>query len=105
MKEKLVDYITNPVGGDDALLARHASPDDTGVLYGGVKEIFTPVEEESGSKKSGTVERVLLSDLLKKPTTITSFACHQVRENGYMIPSHLVLTRQGVLLVRCIEGE
>ncbi|KAA0199528.1 hypothetical protein HAZT_HAZT007197 [Hyalella azteca] len=107
LKDKLVDYITNPAGDDSGrpVVARHASPDDTGDLYRGAGDIFTIGEDDAAAKTRGTVERVLLSDLLKKPSTITSFACHQVRENGYMIPSHLVLTQHGVLLVRCIEGK
>ncbi|KAF2362321.1 Rab-GTPase-TBC domain [Trinorchestia longiramus] len=107
MKGKLVDYITNPSGSDGAhpVIARHASPDDTGDLYRGAGDIFTIGEDDASSKNSGAVERVLLSDLLKKPSTIMAFACHQVRENGYMIPSYLVLTEQGVVLVRCIEGK
>ena len=34
----------------------------------------------------GTVQRVLMTELLKRPSTVTSFSCHQVRENGDMQP-------------------
>uniref|UniRef100_A0A2P2I4W6 TBC1 domain family member 23 n=1 Tax=Hirondellea gigas TaxID=1518452 RepID=A0A2P2I4W6_9CRUS len=108
-KERLVDYITNPTGSEvlgAAVIARHASPEDTGDLYRGAQDIFTIGEDDAASKSgSGAVERVLLAEFLKRPSTVTAFSCHQVRENGYMYPSYLVLTERGIVLVRCVEGK
>ena len=104
MKEKLVEYITNPIADDGGTrVPRHASPDDTGELYRGAGDIFTIAEDEP--KISGPVKRMTVSELLKAPDTVTAFSCHQVRENGFMYPSYLVLTERGVVLLRLVEDN
>ena len=96
LKGKLVDYINNPNGEEGNL--RHASPTDSGASYRGTGDVFSIGDEE-------TSRIVNLTDVLSRPDTVTAFACHQVRENGYLFPCQLVLTEASVLLIRLADGE
>ncbi|ROT85326.1 TBC1 domain family member 23 [Penaeus vannamei] len=91
MKEKLVEYITNP-NGDGTTVDRHVSAQDRG---GGGAD----------GRENDRLEVVKVSQWLKKPDVITSFACHQVKENGYMYKCHLLLTDTLLFVIRESETK
>ncbi|XP_027228484.1 TBC1 domain family member 23 isoform X3 [Penaeus vannamei] len=110
MKEKLVEYITNP-NGDGTTVDRHVSAQDRGKLYRNQGDVFS-IEDDDGDGGGGAdgrendrLEVVKVSQWLKKPDVITSFACHQVKENGYMYKCHLLLTDTLLFVIRESETK
>ncbi|XP_071549394.1 TBC1 domain family member 23 isoform X2 [Panulirus ornatus] len=108
MKEKLVEYITNP-NGESLTIDRHVSPQDRGKLYRNQGDVFS-IEDEDGdsSRENDRFEVVRLSQWLKKPDVVSSFSCHQVKENGYMYKCHLLLMDTLLFVIReseIKEGE
>lgn len=108
--EKLVEYITNP-NGDGTTVDRHVSAQDRGKLYRNQGDVFS-IEDDDGDGGGGAdgrendrLEVVKVSQWLKKPDVITSFACHQVKENGYMYKCHLLLTDTLLFVIRESETK
>ncbi|XP_037773938.1 TBC1 domain family member 23-like [Penaeus monodon] len=104
MKEKLVEYITNP-NGDGTTVDRHVSAQDRGKLYRNQGDVFSIEDDDDGGggadgRENDRLEVVKVSQWLKKPDVITSFACHQVKENGYMYKCHLLLTDTLLFVIR-----
>ncbi|CAL4067063.1 unnamed protein product, partial [Meganyctiphanes norvegica] len=113
MKEKLVEYITNPNG--EAIVAdRHVSSRDKGKLYRGQGDVFSLDEDDRdevsgnsgfGNEENDNLEIVNINQWIKKPDVISSFSCHQVKENGYMYPCHLLLMDTLLFIIREREGS
>ncbi|XP_037794747.1 TBC1 domain family member 23-like [Penaeus monodon] len=109
MKEKLVEYITNP-NGDGTTVDRHVSAQDRGKLYRNQGDVFSIEDDDDGGggadgRENDRLEVVKVSQWLKKPDVITSFACHQVKENGYMYKCHLLLTDTLLFVIRESETK
>ncbi|KAK8752325.1 hypothetical protein OTU49_004854, partial [Cherax quadricarinatus] len=105
MKEKLVEYITNP-NGEGLTIDRHVSAQDRGKLYRNQGDVFS-IEDDDGENNRG-LERLgvlKISQWLKKPDVVSSFSCHQVKENGYMYKCHLVLMETALCVLRECEGQ
>ncbi|KAK7026834.1 hypothetical protein SK128_024367 [Halocaridina rubra] len=103
MKEKLVEYITNP-NGEGVAVDRHVSAQDRGKLYRNQEDVFS-IEDEDGDSGKDHLEVVKISQWLKKPDVISSFSCHQVKENGYMFKCHLLLMDTLLFVIRESEAK
>ncbi|XP_068209839.1 TBC1 domain family member 23 [Palaemon carinicauda] len=111
MKEKLVEYITNP-NGEGMTVDRHVSSQDRGKLYRNHGDVFSVGYDDDDGVPSGydgrdnsPLEVVKISQWLKKPDVISSFSCHQVKENGYMYKCHLLLMDTLLFVIRESETK
>ncbi|XP_047119746.1 TBC1 domain family member 23 [Schistocerca piceifrons] len=108
MKGKLFEYIVNPTGSNS--VDRHVSSNDKlGKRYRNVAPVFCIDDEQDGEGTaevySEDVEEqdvVSISTWLKKPEVIESFKCHEVKVNGYMYESHLLVTDSHIYVLRDI---
>lgn len=131
MKERLIDYITNPsndyptattttttattTAAATTAGARHVSPQDKGKLYRQGDVFSIEDEEEDNQEEEGkgrgrreggeeeeneSLEKVDIKELLKKKEVVAYFPCQQVKENGYLLKSVLVLTDSLLLVIR-----
>ncbi|XP_076304257.1 TBC1 domain family member 23 [Tachypleus tridentatus] len=102
VREKLVDYITNPPQSAE----RHvSSTDNIGKRYRGVAPVFSIDDEQeehyTGSDEDDDKEEEIgLQTWLKKPDVIETFKCDEIKDNGYMYPSHLVVTKTHMFILR-----
>ncbi|KAB7496414.1 TBC1 domain family member 23, partial [Armadillidium nasatum] len=109
MKGKLVDYITNP-NGSNTPVGRHVNPKDKGKLYKS-PDVFSIQEDEDDTgrgredEKNGLYELVDVSQFMKNSEIVHSFKCNQVRENGYMFSSHLLLTENLMYVIKEAEDR
>lgn len=105
MKEKLVEYITNP-NGEGLTIDRHVNAHDRGKLYRNQGDVFS-IEDDDGehNRETERLEVVKLSQWLKKPDVVSAFSCHQVKENGYMYNCHLLLMETLVFVIRESETK
>ncbi|XP_064122970.1 TBC1 domain family member 23-like isoform X4 [Macrobrachium nipponense] len=110
MKEKLVEYITNP-NGEGVTVDRHVSSQDRGKLYRNHGDVFSvgfDDDEVPGGydgRENSPLEVVKITQWLKKPDVISSFSCHQVKENGYMYKCHLLLMDTLLFVIRESETK
>ncbi|XP_054261795.1 TBC1 domain family member 23 isoform X2 [Macrosteles quadrilineatus] len=110
VKDKLLEYIVNPSGGNPAASDRHVSASDKlGKRYRNMAPVFsiddeldTPdIETENHVLEDmATLETVSLSAWLKKPEVVASFKCQEVNLSGYMYESHLLVTPTHVYVLR-----
>ncbi|XP_066948124.1 TBC1 domain family member 23 isoform X3 [Macrobrachium rosenbergii] len=110
MKEKLVEYITNP-NGEGVTVDRHVSSQDRGKLYRNHGDVFSVGYDDDevpggyDGRENSPLEVVKISQWLKKPDVISSFSCHQVKENGYMYKCHLLLMDTLLFVIRESETK
>ncbi|XP_013774854.1 TBC1 domain family member 23-like [Limulus polyphemus] len=93
VREKLVDYITNP--------PQSAERKEKSAVYFDNFYPVTVTQHYPGSdEKEEQEEEVGLQTWLKKPDVIETFKCDEIKDNGYMYPSHLVVTKTHVFILR-----
>ncbi|XP_021923260.1 TBC1 domain family member 23 isoform X2 [Zootermopsis nevadensis] len=110
VKGKLFDYIVNPTGSN--AVERHvSSADKLGKRYRNMAPVFS-IDEEDGDDPSPTKleeeegqEIVAVSAWLKKSDVIAAFKCHEVKVNGYMYESHLLVTSSHIYVLRDIPSR
>ncbi|XP_050035102.2 TBC1 domain family member 23 [Dermacentor andersoni] len=103
MKGKLVDYITNP---QQPPVERHVSSSDKlGKRYRGMAPVFSIDDEHDdfgghGDLDVSVQEEENISTWVKKPEVLGHFKCEEIKENGHLYPSHLLVTDTHLYLLR-----
>ncbi|XP_018423831.1 PREDICTED: TBC1 domain family member 23 isoform X2 [Nanorana parkeri] len=126
VKEKVISFIENtstPVERitfnlpwpERASLERHISSSDrVGKPYRGVKPVFSIGDEEeydtdeidsSSMSDDDRKEVVNIQTWINKPDIKHHFPCHEVKENGHMIPSNLLVTATHMYCLREIQSR
>ncbi|CAN8013957.1 unnamed protein product [Ixodes persulcatus] len=108
MKEKLVDYITNP---QQPVVERHVSSSDKlGKRYRGMAPVFSIDDEHDDMGGHGDLDKHVqeeesISTWVKKPDVLGHFKCEEIKENGHLYPSHLLVTESHLYLLREISHK
>nr|CAH7738603.1 unnamed protein product [Callosobruchus chinensis] len=106
VKGKLIDYIVNPNASSPVQERHVSSTDKIGKRYRDVAPVFS-IDDDQDS--GGTVQHVTDSDeqelvqiqqYLRKPEVIEHFPCQEVKLNGFMYKSHLIVTRTELIVLR-----
>ncbi|KAH8023020.1 hypothetical protein HPB51_009624 [Rhipicephalus microplus] len=103
MKGKLVEYITNP---QQPPVERHVSSSDKlGKRYRGMAPVFSIDDEHDdfgghGDLDASVQEEESISTWVKKPEVLGHFKCEEIKENGHLYPSHLLVTHTHLYLLR-----
>lgn len=101
MKGKLVEYITNP---QQPPVERHVSSSDKlGKRYRGMAPVFSIDDEHDDLGGHGDLsvqQEENISSWVKKPEVLGHFKCEEIKENGHLYPSHLVVTETHLYLLR-----
>ncbi|XP_053242146.1 TBC1 domain family member 23 isoform X1 [Podarcis raffonei] len=126
VKEKVISFIENtstPVDRvsfnlswpETASLQRHVSSSDrVGKPYRGVKPVFSIGDEEeydtdeidsSSMSDDDRKEIVNIQTWINKPDIKFHFPCKEVKENGHMFPSHLLVTATHMYCLREIASR
>lgn len=108
VKGKLFDYIVNPNAGPTPI--RHVSSSDkNGKRYRDVAPVFSIDDDNDNmaihSLDEETRELCTLQSWLKNPDVIEVFKCQEVKENGYMCNSHLIVTETHLIVLREIPEK
>ncbi|XP_060090577.1 TBC1 domain family member 23 isoform X3 [Heteronotia binoei] len=111
VKEKVISFIENTSTPVD----RHVSSSDRlGKPYRGVKPVFSIGDEEeydtdeidsSSISDDDRKEIVNIQTWINKPDIKHHFSCNEVKENGYMFPSHLLVTATHMYCLREIPSR
>ncbi|XP_044526063.1 TBC1 domain family member 23 [Gracilinanus agilis] len=126
VKEKVISFIENtstPVDRmsfnlpwpDKTSTERHVSSSDrVGKPYRGVKPVFSIGDEEeydtdeidsSSMSDDDRKEVVNIQTWINKPDIKHHFPCNEVKENGHMFPSHLLVTATHMYCLREIASR
>ncbi|XP_056642355.1 TBC1 domain family member 23 [Diorhabda sublineata] len=104
VKGKLIDYIVNPNGSP--MPERHvSSTDKIGKRYRDVAPVFS-IDDDHDNVANEHVdieerqELVQIQAYLKKPEVIEHFPCQEVKVNGFMYKSHLIVTHTELVVLR-----
>lgn len=110
VKEKLIDYIVNP--NNSPVQERHVSSNDKiGKRYRNVAPVFSIDDEHDGIptgedlEDEDTRELVQVQSWLKNPDVIEHFPCQEVKLNGFMYKSHLIVTSSELVVLREISEK
>ncbi|XP_069493342.1 TBC1 domain family member 23 isoform X2 [Ambystoma mexicanum] len=111
VKEKVISFIENTSVPVD----RHVSSSDRlGKPYRGVKPVFSIGDEEendtedidsSSMSDDDRKEIVNIQTWINKPDVKHYFPCNEVKENGHMFPSHLLITAKHMYCLREIPSR
>ncbi|XP_075053110.1 TBC1 domain family member 23 isoform X4 [Mixophyes fleayi] len=111
VKEKVISFIENT----STPVERHVSSSDrVGKPYRGVKPVFSIGDEEeydtdeidsSSMSDDDRKEVVNIQTWINKPDIKHHFPCHEVKENGHMLPSHLLVTATHMYCLREIQSR
>ncbi|KAG8590713.1 hypothetical protein GDO81_006861 [Engystomops pustulosus] len=111
VKEKVISFIENT----SAPVDRHVSSSDrVGKPYRGVKPVFSIGDEEeydtdeidsSSMSDDDRKEIVNIQTWINKPDIKHHYPCHEVKENGHMFPSHLLVTATHMYCLREIPSR
>ncbi|XP_075053109.1 TBC1 domain family member 23 isoform X3 [Mixophyes fleayi] len=112
VKEKVISFIENT---STPVESRHVSSSDrVGKPYRGVKPVFSIGDEEeydtdeidsSSMSDDDRKEVVNIQTWINKPDIKHHFPCHEVKENGHMLPSHLLVTATHMYCLREIQSR
>ncbi|XP_030059929.1 TBC1 domain family member 23 isoform X1 [Microcaecilia unicolor] len=126
VKDKVISFIENtsaPVDRmsfnlpwpDRSSMERHVSSSDRlGKPYRGVKPVFSIADEEeydtdeidnSSMSDDDRKEIVNIQTWINKPDVKHHFPCNEVKENGHMLPSHLLVTATHMYCLREIGSR
>lgn len=109
VKGKLLEYIVNPAGNVNNTDRHVSSSDKVGKRYRNMAPVFSidddqdPPDLDGDTQELediGTLETVSLSAWLKKPDVVASFKCQEVKVNGFMYDSYLLVTKSHVYVLR-----
>lgn len=111
VKGRLFEYIVNPTGSNT--IDRHVSSSDKlDKRYRNIAPVFSIDDEQDpdmagrlSPEKEESQDVVSLSVWLKKPEVIESFKCHEVKVNGHMFESNLLVTNSHIYVLRSIPGR
>lgn len=104
VKEKLIDYIVNP--NSSPIQERHVSSSDKiGRRYRDVAPVFSIDDDHDNVANVEQVddeqqELVQIQSYLKNPEVIEHFPCQEVKLNGFMYKSHLIVTQTELIVLR-----
>ncbi|XP_044255640.1 TBC1 domain family member 23 [Tribolium madens] len=106
VKEKLIDYIVNP--NNSPVQERHVSSSDKidGKRYRNVAPVFSIDDDHDSVTNIENVdeedsrELVQIQSWLKHPEVIEHFPCQEVKINGFMYKSHLIVTNNELIVLR-----
>ncbi|XP_042900801.1 TBC1 domain family member 23 isoform X2 [Parasteatoda tepidariorum] len=106
VKEKLVEYITNPQSEED----RHVSSSDKlGKRYRGMAPVFSIGDDEEADRytesEEESYEEVNIQTWLKKPGVIGTFVCEEIRDMECKYPSHLIVTETHLYILRANQQK
>ncbi|KAG8450366.1 hypothetical protein GDO86_002858 [Hymenochirus boettgeri] len=106
VKDKVISFIENT----STPVERHVSSSDRlGKPYRGVKPVFSIADEEeydtdeidsSSMSDDDRKEIVNVQTWINKPDIKHHFPCNEVKENGHMFPSHLLVTATHMYCLR-----
>ncbi|XP_022914536.2 TBC1 domain family member 23 [Onthophagus taurus] len=109
VKGKLFDYIVNP--NNSPVQERHVSSNDKmGKRYRNVAPVFSIDGEVDNFADVNNVqdeerELVPIQSWLKNPDVIEHFPCQEVKLNGFMYKSHLMVTDRHLVVLREIYDK
>ncbi|KAI4463822.1 hypothetical protein MML48_4g00016202 [Holotrichia oblita] len=104
VKGKLFDYIVNP--SNSPVQERHVSSTDRmGKRYRNVAPVFSIDDDQDNFADVNNVQEesrglVQISSWLKNPEVIEHFPCQEVKLNGFMYKSHLMVTDTYLVVLR-----
>lgn len=104
VKEKLIDYIVNP--NSSPIQERHVSSSDKiGRRYRDVAPVFSIDDDHDNVANvenfdDDQQELVQIQSYLKNPEVIEHFPCQEVKLNGFMYKSHLIVTQTELIVLR-----
>ncbi|XP_050506713.1 TBC1 domain family member 23 [Diabrotica virgifera virgifera] len=108
VKGRLIDYIVNPNGSP--VPERHvSSTDKIGKRYRDVAPVFS-IDDDHDNVANEYVgpedkqEMVQIQAYLKQSDVIEHFPCQEVKLNGFMYKSHLIVTRTELIVLREIPN-
>ncbi|XP_065342943.1 TBC1 domain family member 23 isoform X2 [Cloeon dipterum] len=124
VKEKLFEYIVNPTGSNGQTADRHVrSSDKVSKRYRNMAPVFSIDDDDAATysnpphllrnyasslhslEDEADQEVVSIQTWLKKPDVVKSFKCHEVKMNGYMYESYLIVTSSHIYVLREIQGK
>lgn len=116
VKGKLLDYIVNPNANTiPAQIDKHAnSTDKNGKRYRNVAPVFSIDDDNENNvavtpasvlDDEETKEIVSMQSWLKNPDVIDVFKCQEVKVNGTMYQSNLIITDSHLIVLREIPGQ
>ncbi|KAH9504514.1 hypothetical protein Btru_063009 [Bulinus truncatus] len=108
MKEKLANYIKN-----DGSAEKHVnSSERTGKRYRNMANVFTIGDEDDGEDLSAVdsdddqqKEVVSLETWIQKSDVVYSCKCTEIRQNGHIFPSYLLVTSSHLYVLREIPSR
>ncbi|KAF5274890.1 hypothetical protein FQA39_LY07072 [Lamprigera yunnana] len=110
VKGKLFDYIVNP--NNSPVQERHvSSTDKIGKRYRNVAPVFSIDDDQDnvasiqGGEDEDTREIVSVQSWLKNPDIVEHFPCDEVKLNGLMYKSHLIVTDSHLVVLREISEK
>ncbi|XP_044749127.1 TBC1 domain family member 23 [Coccinella septempunctata] len=111
VKEKLIDYIVNP--NNSPVQERHVSSSDKiGKRYRNVAPVFSIDDDhdyitggENPKEEEETRELVQIQQWLKNPSIVEHFPCEEVKLNGFMYKSHLIITTSDLVVLREVQDQ
>uniref|UniRef100_A0A1Y1N1Q6 TBC1 domain family member 23 n=1 Tax=Photinus pyralis TaxID=7054 RepID=A0A1Y1N1Q6_PHOPY len=110
VKGKLFEYIVNP--NSSPVQERHvSSTDKIGKRYRNVAPVFSIDDDQDnlasiqGAESEDPREIVSLQDWLQSPDIIEQFPCEEVKLNGLMYKSYLIVTDSHLIVLREISEK
>ncbi|XP_011500394.1 PREDICTED: TBC1 domain family member 23 [Ceratosolen solmsi marchali] len=112
MKGKLFDYIVNPsVSANNSGEKKSDKSTDPSRKERISRPVFSIDDDQeldmtiATTQKEEPIEVVSIQQWLKDPNLIRSFKCMQVKVNGYVYESHLLVTDTHIIVLREIQGR
>ncbi|KAK9873061.1 hypothetical protein WA026_020794 [Henosepilachna vigintioctopunctata] len=109
VKEKLIDYIVNP--NNSPVQERHvSSTDKIGKRYRNVTPVFSIDDDHDNvtsveNKEEESKELVQIQQWLKNSMVVEHFPCEEVKLNGFMYKSHLIVTASDLIVLREVPDQ
>lgn len=122
VKGKFMDYIVNPYAvpstSANLPIEKHVSKSEkNGKRYRNVAPVFSIDEDNiesisdnaddqvNANNEEDIKEMVNIQNYMKNPDVIVSFRCQEVRMNGFMLDSHLILTKTHLIVLRDLDKK
>ncbi|XP_014216221.1 TBC1 domain family member 23 isoform X2 [Copidosoma floridanum] len=112
MKGKLFDYIVNPaVNTNNSAEKTNDKNADTSRGESSARPVFSIDDDQDSdmtmalTQSEEPIEVVSIQQWLKDPNLVHSFKCMEVKVNGYVYESHLLVTDTHIIVLREIQGR